>query len=96
MGYEIEKAKDYISVLGYDQEFTEEDRKDLWKNHNILYQDGGVMAVWVEERKDNNPLIHLMSEDDGHIFWKEETDKCFDSYWLDNYIDTLNAVKDKL
>lgn len=96
MSYTIEKTDDYISILGHDQEFTKEDCKDLWKNHNILYRNGGVMAVWVQERQGTTPLIHFMNEDDGHIFWKKEKDRCFDSAWLGNYIETLSVVKTKL
>lgn len=97
MGYQvITKTKEKIQILGDDQTFTQDDLKELWEEHKILYLDGGIMAVWVEEREEYSPLIHLMGEDDGHIFWKKETDVCFDSYWLDNYLETLKVVKEKI
>lgn len=84
-----------IDVFGYDQAFDEEDKKDLWENHRILYL-GGVLAVWVEEREKYSPLFHLMAEDDGHIFWHRDTDKHSDVHWLDNYIETLVELKKRL
>lgn len=84
-----------IHVFGYDQHFDEEDKKDLWDNHKILYI-GGVLAVWVEEREGMSPLFHLMGEDDGHIFWNRDTDKRSDVHWLDNYIETLTELKLRL
>lgn len=95
MGYQIYKDSNRIRVFGQDQIFTKEDLKDLWENHKVLYLDGGIMAIWVEERNDCNPLVHLMSEDDGQIFWDKEKDICFDSYWIDNYIKTLKTVREK-
>ena len=94
--YTINKGKDYIGIFGYEQCFDEDERKDLWDKHKILYLKSGIMAVWLEDRKDMNPLVHLMGEDDGHIFWHKEKDICFDSHWLDNYIDTLTNLKDLL
>lgn len=69
--------------------------EDLWISHNILYLDG-IIAVWVENRENMNPLIHLMHEDDGCLYCRKEKDTCFDSYWIDNYIKTLDALKNKL
>lgn len=97
MGYQvITKTKEKIRILGDDQTFTQDDLKELWEEHKILYLDGGIMAVWVEEREGESPLVHLMQEDDGQLFWKKETDVCFDSYWLDNYLETLSVVKEKI
>jgi len=73
-----------------------EDIKSLWKDHKVLYLKNGIMAIWVEERENMNPLIHLMHEDDGHIFWHKKTDICLDAYWLDNYIATLIEVKNRI
>ena len=91
--YRINKTKNEIDIYGYEQYFDEEDIKSLWNEHKIMYLKGGVMALWVEERRDINPLIHIMEEDDGHIFWRKEKDIRFDFYWLDNYIETLSKVK---
>lgn len=96
MSYKITKTETHISILGDYQEFTEADLKELWEEHKVLYREGGIMAVWVEERDGYSPLIHLMGEDDGHIFWRKEEDTCFDAYWLDNYLETLKVVKDKI
>lgn len=95
MSYKIYKGEESIHVFGDNQEFTKEDLESLWEHHNILYMENGVMAVWVEKRNNNNPLIHLMAEDDGHISWSKEDDRLFDSAWLDNYIDTLKLAKEK-
>jgi hypothetical protein len=95
--YEVGKDRlEFIDVYGYNGQFNKEDIKSLWEDHNILYLCGGVMAVWVEKRNNMNPLIHLISEDDGQIFWLRENDKAFDSAWLDNYIQTLTEVKNRL
>lgn len=94
--YEIYKHDTNIDIYGYDQNFTEEDIKSLWDDHKILYMRGGIMAIWIEERKNNNPLLHLMGEDDGHIFWRKEQDISFDSGWLNNYIETLTETKNRI
>lgn len=94
--YKITKDSNEIHVFGYDQSFSQDDIKSLWEDHNILYLKGGIMAVWVEKRRNTSPLVHLMGEDDGHIFWSKDTDVCFDAGWLDNYIKTLTKVKDLL
>ena len=94
--YIINKNENEIHIFGDDQCFNDKDIKDLWDKHKILYLKGGIMAVWIEERKNNNPLVHLMNEDDGHIFWKKRADICFDGYWLDNYINTLTELKRRM
>ena len=100
-GFSIQKDEDSIHVFALnDQCFSIQDKKDLWTEYNILYL-GGVMALWVEERTNNNPLVHLMGEDDGHIFWHRKRDDgyvdfCFDSSWVDNYIETLTELKKRL
>ena len=94
--YSIQKDNESIHIFGHNQEFTKDDIKNLWEEHKILYLQGGIMAVWIEERKNNNPLVHLMSKDDGHIFWNKETDICFNSYWLDNFINTLTEIKNRI
>ena len=93
--YTITKTKDRIDIFGYNQIFDENDKKDLWNKHKILYI-GGIVAVWVEEREDINQLVHLMQEDDGHIFWSKEKDIRFDCHWLDNYIETMIKLKSML
>lgn len=95
MSYILNKDCDEIFVEGDNQEFTEEDKVKLWTEHKILYM-GGVLAVWIEDRKDRNPLVHLMSVDDGCIFWSAKKDVCFDSYWINDYIDTLSNLKSKI
>ena len=94
--YNIIKNKNEIHVFGFDQHFDDEDIKSLWDEHSIFYQCGGVVALWVENRTNMNPLIHLMGEDDGHLFWSKEKDKSFDSHWLDNYIQVFTEMKSKL
>lgn len=94
--YSLYRAKDRIDIFGYEQCFNDEDIKELWEKHKILYLRGGILALWIEERENMNPLVHLMGEDDGHIFWDKKKDACFDSYWLDNYINTLSVMKLKL
>jgi len=94
--YTIYRDKDRIDVFGYDQSFDEEDIKSLWDDHKILYQRGGVMAVWIQERKGSAPLVHLMQEDDGHTFWSVERNVCFDAGWLDNYIEILTDLKNTM
>ena len=93
--YEMQKSNDEIFVFGYEQSFSDEERANLWDKHKILYI-GNIMAVWVEERDDYAPLIHLMREDDGCLIWSKNKDVCFDAGWLDDYINTLTAVKAKL
>ena len=86
-GYSIQKDENSIHVFAFDQCFSEQDKKDLWTEHNILYL-GGAMALWVEERVNyNHPLIHLMGEDDGQLFWSKYrdggyADVCFDVSWI--------------
>jgi hypothetical protein len=92
--YEIYKDDNRIDIFGYNQSFSMMDIKSLWEEHEILYLRNGVMAIWVEEREDRHPLIHLMQEDDGHIWWDKDKDVCFDSDWIDNYIKALSKVKD--
>jgi hypothetical protein len=94
--YKIYKRENEIDIFGYDQCFDEDDIKSLWQEHNILYIKSGIVAVWVEKRKGINPLVHLMGEDDGHLFWSKKKDVCFDSHWLDNYIETLIEVKNRI
>ena len=96
-GYYIEKDNNCIRIHSLrEQGFNEQDKKDLWTRDNVLYLDG-VIAVWVEERKEYNPLIHTMIEDDGTLIWRRETNNfCFDSFWIDNYIETLSELKKRL
>lgn len=91
--YEIYKDEENIDIFGNNECFTKEDIKSLWEDHNILYLEDGIIAIWIEERENASPLIHIMDEDDGHIFWHKKTDRRFDSLWLDNYIQTLTEVK---
>lgn len=93
--YTICKNDKEIHVFGDDQSFSKEDIENLWKTHHILYLSGGVMAIWVEERLGMNPLVHLMQEDDGHIFWEKEKDICFDIFWTNNYIETLSELNSR-
>jgi hypothetical protein len=94
--YSITRNKNEIHIFGYNQEFTKADVDSLWLDHKILYLRGSIMAVWIEERKNTSPLVHLMFEDDGHIFWSKEKDVCFDVGWVNYYIDTFSTLKNLL
>ena len=80
-----------ISINAVQQKWTAKDCKDLLRS-DIVYEPG-IVAAWIEKRKDNEPLIHLMSEDDGHLFWSKNKDVCFSSCWLDNYMSVLTKTK---
>lgn len=91
--YDIFKSKYNISVRGKCGEITKEDIDNLWEKHKILYIGGNIMAVWIEPRIGMNPIVHLMGEDDGHIFWDKDSDVSFDCSFLDDYIQTLTKLK---
>ena len=80
-----------ISINAAQQKWTAKDCKDLLQC-DIVYEPG-IVAVWIEKRKDNEPLIHLMNEDDGHLFWSKDKDVHFSSCWLDNYVSVLSKTK---
>ena len=80
-----------ISINATQQKWTAKDCKDLLQS-DIVYEPG-IVAAWIEKRKDNEPLIHLMSEDDGHLFWSKYKDVHFSSCWLDNYMSVLSKTK---
>lgn len=96
MGYSIEKYDDYISVIADQDGFTKEDIASLWDEHKIKYVKGSITAAWIEEREEMAPRVHLMDEDDGQLIWTLETDKSFNSVWIDDYVKTLREVKKSL
>ena len=51
-----------ISINAVQQKWTAKDCKDLFQ-YDIVYEPC-IVATWIEKRKDNEPLIYLMSEDD--------------------------------
>lgn len=91
--YTISKLPNEIHVFGEDQSFDTEDCRSLWNEHKIYYRPGSIIALYVEDRKYSAPLVHIMHEDDGHLFWDREHCVCFDAAWLDSYIDTMSGLK---
>ena len=73
--------KDCIQVSADDQTWTKDDFKSLRKDFDIIF-DGGIVAFWIERRKNTSPLIHIMIEDDGLLSWDSDHDKRFDASWL--------------
>lgn len=80
-----------ISISATQQIWTAKDYENLL-HYDIVYEKG-VVAVWIEKRKNKEPLIHLMAEDDGHLFWSKNKDVCFSFGWLDNYMSVLTKTK---
>jgi hypothetical protein len=81
-----------ISIYAENQCWSADDCKNLLK-YDIVYE-RGCAAVWVEKRKNLEPLIHIMGEDDGHLFWRKKNDESFSFCWFDDYLSVLSKAKD--
>lgn len=81
-----------ISISAKDQYWEDKDYKELLK-YDIIYE-RGIVALWIEKRKKAEPLVHIMGEDDGHLYWLKRTDKRFSYSWIDNYMSILNKTKE--
>ena len=84
--------KDCIQVSADDQTWTKDDFKSLRKDFDIIF-DGGIVAFWIERRKNTSPLIHIMIEDDGLLSWDSDHDRCFDAGWLDNWKEIIEKTQ---
>lgn len=73
---------------------SEEIQKELLKL-GVVYT-GGIHAFKITERKNESPLVTLVSEDDGYFFISENA-PTFDIEWLNNLPElcykTLNFIK---
>lgn len=87
-----------MSYISYGQDegaiWTKDGMERLLEEENIVYNGVGVHAFEIIERSGiSNPLIKLLSEDDGSL---SETEECFDSGWIDDLIQTLQMTKEEI
>ena len=97
--YEIKEYENGISIYGKNQIFTQEDIQKLRKE-GIIYHKGGLFAIKLEERINNNPLCIVGLEDDGCIHFHKNKygwEIKFDAYWLQDLMslteDTIKHLK---
>lgn len=84
--------KDYISISADDDTWTQSDFDSLKKDYDVIFT-RGIVAFWIEKRKNTSPLIHIMTEDDGHLSWDSDHDRCFDAGWLDNWKEIIEKTQ---
>ena len=87
-----EFSENHISISAKNQCWSKEDLMQLRNSYGIIY-DRNIWGIWIEKRKDGYPLLHLMHEDDGHLFWDKERDVRFSSFWTSNCIELLKSVQ---
>lgn len=88
-----EFSENFISISAKNQCWTDEDLKQLKNSYGIIYN-RDIWGIWIEKRKDSYPLLHLMHEDDGQLYWSKEKDVRFSSFWISSCIELLiNAQK---
>ncbi len=98
----------WLVFTAYDtnQEFTEEDTKEMWDKYKVIYNPEGCFALRLLPRQgDKNPLFQIVAEDDGCIKFYNDFNRgfVFDSGWAENIIDLIqqgidfidNANEDK-
>ena len=81
-----------IGISAYDQCWKKEDFISLRDDYDIIYN-GGIVGLWIEKRKNHSPLVHIMTEDDGYLSWRKETDKSFDAGWLDDWKSVISKTQ---
>ena len=84
-----------ILVSADDQCWKKSDYKTLRDEYDILYN-GGIVGFWLQKRKNYSPLVHIMTEDDGYLSWRKETDKSFDAGWLDDWKDLIDKTQNHI
>lgn len=82
---DVEEGNLHIYVKG--QEWSNQEAQKELKEIDIHFASCGVLPVRIIKRKNYNPLIQIGSEDDGHIWFSE--DSSFDIYWVDCLISDL-------
>lgn len=73
---------------------TEEGKRRLWEDHNIVYV-GGVYAAKIIQRKNSEPLIELIAEDDCALFTDNHSLRC-SAFWIPSLKELLDAVNEKI
>ena len=81
-----------IGISAYGQCWKKEDFISLRDDYDIIYN-GGIVGLWIEKRKNCSPLVHIMTEDDGYLSWRKETDKSFDADWLDDWKSVISKTQ---
>ena len=89
----------WLVFTAYDtnQEFTEEDTKEMWDKYKVIYNPEGCFALrLLPSQGDRNPLFQIVAEDDGCIKFFNDPNKgfVFDSGWAENIIDLIQKAID--
>ena len=89
----------WLVFTAYDtnQEFTDEDVKEMWEKYKVIYDPEGCFALRLLPSQGNrNPLFQIVAEDDGCIKFYNDPNKgfVFDSGWAENIIDIIQKAID--
>lgn len=82
----------YIFTPSEDEQvWTKKFLKKIKKEKNIIYDGKTCYGIRIIPRKEYNPLLEIMVEDDGGLY---STDVAFDLDWVDGLINVLQEAKE--